>query len=569
MARRMPTMVLWLTGDEPLYDQALEECLWALQFWPVAVWRDTPSQQPGHLRELRGPIGIRRERLATVIDPTAAHCIPCPSARAKRPHSSAPPAPFFGLPLSRPRGLRRIVQNLHDAELLSWRIWKRSPRKAALRLIPRSVKETVNAWVGREIFDLSFYERFENRLAGGAQANRAPLTYAAPPSDGRRRIALCTPNLGPGGAERVLLSFARSLDRDRFDLTMLATDSGDSRLLPEWRDAVDRIYDLGQFAQRRNRKWVIQSLAHNWRWDCLVLQNDLAAYDAAVLLSASASWLKKIDILHNLHDDWDLRASTAEAAANFDRRVVISGAGREELLRHGSPAEAIRLIRTGIDLQHFDPARFDREQCRIELGAAPDERIILFIGHLIERKRPLMLTEIDQELQRIADFPRYRFLVVGDGPELAKLERYVRVSGARARFELLGQRDDIPALLVAADALVVPSEAEGTPLVISEALAMQTPVVSTAVGAVSEILPADCGFLLDRDAPAQAYALHLAALFSTESGSRTMGEAGRDFVLRQHDLLHIQREYAALLEELLAERGREPQAERLGRSARG
>jgi glycosyltransferase involved in cell wall biosynthesis len=366
-----------------------------------------------------------------------------------------------------------------------------------------------------------------------------------------------------------LLSFARSLDRDRFDITMLATDSGDSRLLGEWRDGVDRIYDLGQFAERAERRWVIESLAHSWRWDCLVLQNDLAAYEAAVSLGRSALPLKKVDILHNLHDDWDLHASTAEAAVEFDRRVVISEAGRAELLRHGSPAEAIRLIRTGIDLQRFDRARFDREQCRREWGAAADERIILFIGHLIERKRPLLLTAIDRELQQISGFPRYRLIVVGDGPELPKLERYVSASGAGQRFQLLGQREDVPALLAAADALVVPSHAEGTPLVISEALAMKTPVVAARVGAIDEILPASCGMLTDRDASAREFAQALSSLFSNEAARQRMGEAGREFVERRHNAVQVQREYRELIDELLAEDGEGRWAESLHRFGDG
>jgi glycosyltransferase involved in cell wall biosynthesis len=225
------------------------------------------------------------------------------------------------------------------------------------------------------------------------------------------------------------------------------------------------------------------------------------------------------------------------------------------------------LIRTGVDLQRFDPARFDRERVRGEWGIPAEERIIMFVGHLIERKRPLLLTAIDGELQRISGFPQYRFFVVGDGPELPKLERYARAGGARKRFQFLGQREDIPALLAIADVLVAPSESEGTPLVISEALAMKTPVVAARVGAVDEILTDACGVLLDPDAPARAFAQVLASLFSVEAARQGMGEAGREFVQRQHDSAQVQREYKTLIEGLLAEDG--PLRGRLGRPSPG
>ena len=61
-------------------------------------------------------------------------------------------------------------------------------------------------------------------------------------------------------------------------------------------------------------------------------------------------------------------------------------------------------------------------------------------------------------------------------------------TGNGITVELLGRRDDIPELLAAADALVLPSRSEGLPLVVMEAMASSTPVIATEVGGVPELL---------------------------------------------------------------------------------
>ena len=68
------------------------------------------------------------------------------------------------------------------------------------------------------------------------------------------------------------------------------------------------------------------------------------------------------------------------------------------------------------------------------------------------------------------------------------LAHQVNQTGNDITVELLGRRDDIPELLAAADALVLPSKSEGLPLVVMEAMASSTPVIATEVGGVPELL---------------------------------------------------------------------------------
>ncbi len=95
------------------------------------------------------------------------------------------------------------------------------------------------------------------------------------------------------------------------------------------------------------------------------------------------------------------------------------------------------------------------------------------------------------------------------GPPWRTSPRASTTAASGITAQLLGELDDIPCLLAAADALVLPSKSEGLPLVVMEAMAASTPVVATAVGGVPELVEHDRTGLL---VPAEDDAALAAAL---------------------------------------------------------
>jgi glycosyltransferase involved in cell wall biosynthesis len=190
-----------------------------------------------------------------------------------------------------------------------------------------------------------------------------------------------------------------------------------------------------------------------------------------------------------------------------DAMVAVSRPLASELESLGVPRERIHLVHNGIDASLFGTA--ERARARRALGLPQEERVLLFVGRLEERKGIFDLLEAFERVRRRVDA---RLVLVGDGVAAAR----VRAAATGGRIRVVGARphDEVSQWMAASDLLVLPSWMEGTPNVVLEALSSGRPVVATRVGGVPDLLSDDrAGILVpprDPDALADAIvsALH-------------------------------------------------------------
>lgn len=146
----------------------------------------------------------------------------------------------------------------------------------------------------------------------------------------------------------------------------------------------------------------------------------------------------------------------------------------------GLPRAHITEVRNGVDLQRFAPG--DAAAARRALGLPAAGRLLLGVGRLVSGKG------FATAARALASLPDdVRLVLVGDGPERAALTAL-----AGDRVLCLGARspDEVALAYRACDLLVLPSEREGWPNVVTEALATGLPVVANAVGGIPQILGA-------------------------------------------------------------------------------
>ncbi len=160
------------------------------------------------------------------------------------------------------------------------------------------------------------------------------------------------------------------------------------------------------------------------------------------------------------------------------------------------------------------------------------------IGRLSEQKGFTLLIEAVALV--LNDLPDLRLTLVGDGDLRPQIEAAIARHGLDGRVILTGWLDEsrVRDALAASQALIVPSFAEGLPVVIMEAMASGRPVIATAIAGIPELVTPDTGWLVPAgDAEALAQAIRVMASTPIDRLSE-MGHAARQQVFVQHDIDH-------------------------------
>jgi len=179
----------------------------------------------------------------------------------------------------------------------------------------------------------------------------------------------------------------------------------------------------------------------------------------------------------------------------FDRIVAVSNDVKKNMLRYEIPEQKIRVIDNGIALERFAKL-VETNKMKSQLGFDENIRIIGTIGSLGIEKGHIYLLEAAKEILDIVN--DLRFLIIGDGRLRKPLEDKSEKLGIKKQVIFMGQRKDIPELLMAMDIFVLPSIKEGLPMALLEAMAAKRPVIATRVGGIPKVIEnRDTGILVE------------------------------------------------------------------------
>lgn len=204
------------------------------------------------------------------------------------------------------------------------------------------------------------------------------------------------------------------------------------------------------------------------------------------------------------------------------------------------PAEQwskIKLVRCGLDADFLasEPS-----------STVPKNRLVA-VGRLSEQKGHLVLLEALAILAR-AGVP-FELTLAGDGPLRPDIERRIRDLGLEGKVDLAGwmSNAEVRRAIREARALVLPSFAEGLPVVLMEALALGRPVIATYIAGIPELVAeGECGWLVPAGSAEQLAGAIRQCLDASDSVIGAMGSAGRARVQAQHDIAREVQKLAAL-----------------------
>ncbi len=196
------------------------------------------------------------------------------------------------------------------------------------------------------------------------------------------------------------------------------------------------------------------------------------------------------------------------------------------------PRDRTMTIHSGLDPTPF--LQVSGAELRAAMGVPEDRPVLLHIAHLRPIKdHPTLLRACARLCEEGVDFTLW---LVGYGPEETRLRALAAELGLEACCHFLGRREDIPALLAAADIAVLSSQQEGMPGALMEAMAAGRPIVATNVGGLPElVLPDETGLLVPPGDPA-AFAAALTRLLADASLRQTLGNNGRSRLLSHFQL---------------------------------
>jgi glycosyltransferase involved in cell wall biosynthesis len=347
--------------------------------------------------------------------------------------------------------------------------------------------------------------------------------------DGRLRVLALIDNMGCGGAELLLSEFAREAPDAGIDLSVVYLTARRGE------EAADRLREAGveptlvPVARMVGPRDLRRVRAHLRQARPDVVHTHLGVSDWMGGLAARSLGIPAVSTLHSANWTADSAADTARlrlsalARRHCALRIIgVSESARRTYLATGwDRADRVTVIHNGVAAAG-QPGR--GRQVRRALGIPETAPLVAMISTLRpEKAHEAAFRALPALRQR---FPALRLVVVGDGPDRSRLEPMARA--ADGAVVMTGYRDDVMAVMDAADVLLHPSRIEAFPTTLLEAMAASVPVVATAVGGIPEIVhDGETGLLISPPPDPGRIAAAVSTLLEDGDLRRRLGAAGR------------------------------------------
>lgn len=361
------------------------------------------------------------------------------------------------------------------------------------------------------------------------------------------RILLTSPGMGVGGAERVVAMLAGELARRGHEVALAAPPGmrdADLAGVPHVRLALD---DHGRaLAGAALTARQLASAVRRVRPGVVHAQNVKATMLSA--LAARAAGRGGVPVLSTFHGvlpaEYPRAARLLRAA---DHVACVSEDLRSRLVAAGVPAGRASVVHNAVEpIAPLSPARRAELDAELGLGDGP---VAAVVGRLVPQKNHARF--LAAAAVAAAAAPGARFLVVGDGELRDAIAARRDALGLAETVILTGARADARDLIARADVLVFSSDWEGLSIAALEALSAGTPVLSTDVQGMRELLAGGAGEVVPLD-DGRALGEALAALLADPDRRAAMGERGRALAAGSFSVGAMadayERRYAALAE---------------------
>lgn len=362
---------------------------------------------------------------------------------------------------------------------------------------------------------------------------------------GPLRVMFAITNMPVGGAETLLVNLVRRMDRERF--------------APE----ICCLKEPGPLGEELASEMPVHCNLIGNKYDVLVLRRlmrliDQQKIDAVVTVGAGdkmfwgrlAAWRTGAPVVMSaLHSTgWPDGISRLNHMLTpiTDAFIGVAKPHGEHLIENEKfPAEKVHVIPNGVDVQRFQFRDRSRQRLREENGIPMDAPVCGIVAALRPEKNHVLFLRAAAMLK--TKMPDARFVIVGDGEELAALTQAANDSGLQENVHFLGSRSDIEEVLPMLDLFALTSHNEANPVSILEAMSVGLPVVSTDVGSVGETVKQGVTGFLVKPGAAGEIAKCWHEILSNPLQAKEMGRCGRELVVNHWSLEKMVEGYQDLI----------------------
>jgi glycosyltransferase involved in cell wall biosynthesis len=360
-----------------------------------------------------------------------------------------------------------------------------------------------------------------------------------------------------GGAQTFLLDLVRHLDRTRF-VPEVAAMHGHGIFECSFREVGIPTYSLSP------SKFPPRFITNFWRlmrrekYDILhfhLFGANLCAKPLAIAMGHPAIVVH--DQCNDALRDRNLLLLTADAIANrgASRVIAVSESVRRYLLsKEALPDVRVEMIPNGIDTQQFAPPEMgQRQAARVRLGLPEECFIIGGVGRLVAQKNFSLFLKVAAPIAR--RHPGVLFVIAGSGPLERVLRQEADSLGLAERVRFLGHVADRAELYHVMNVLLLPSDFEGTPMSLLEAMASRLPVVASAVDGIAEVCTDEKDALLVPHGDQAAFVRALNLLLSDSELQADLGRSARQRIQEHYEIQGVVRRIEQIYLDVLNNQG--------------
>ena len=289
-------------------------------------------------------------------------------------------------------------------------------------------------------------------------------------------------SLRTGGAEKLMLDLIPRLTAGRHEVDLLLFDGADTPFRKEAENLGIKVMDLGRHQSVYSPRCLFRLLPYLRKYDIVHTHNT-----APQLFAAIGSVLCSVVLCTTEHNTSNRRRGWRWYAAvdrwmysRYSKVICISQKAEDNLRQYiGNSKAEILTINNGIDVAKYATATASLELERIAPGS---RKIIMVAGFRWEKDQDTLI----KTLRHLPD--EFHLFLVGDGARRSQLESLIKEQSLDGRVHLLGTRSDIPALLHAADYIVMSSHFEGLSLSSVEGMSVGKPFLASDVDGLREVV---------------------------------------------------------------------------------